>query len=447
MGTNIRNIIRSGILLVVCLFAAAEVNAQYFSRNKPSYTTFDFKVKQTPNFDIYNYLENDTVVNMIAQWTEEWYNLHLRFFRDTFITRNPIVLYNNAADFQQTNTVDGSIGVGTGGVTESIKNRVIIPVSSTLAQTDHVLGHEMVHAFQFRMLLGADTADMEMSFRNIPLWMIEGMAEYLSIGSVDPNTSMWMRDALINDRFPTLKQLTSDSEFFPYRYGQAFWSLIGKTWGDSVILPIFNATARVGYDRAFRDILKVSSENLSAMWRSAMETHYNKYLSDDFDNLAGKKLISDENAGSTNISPTISPDGRYVAFFSEKDVFTLDLYLADAQTGKIIKQLSSIVRNDEIDDFSFIESAGTWSPDGKRFAFAVFSKGINKLVIVDTDRSKIREEIEIKECLPSVIPHGRPTETQYCFPAWFRVWLIYIFTISQRNKQKNNQRPDVKYSC
>ena len=76
-----------------------------------------------------------------------------------------------------------------------------------------------------------------------------------------------------------------------------------------------------------------------------------------------------------NISPSISPDGKYIAFFSEKNLFTLDLYLADAGTGKILKKLSSVVKNNEIDDFSFIESSGTWSPDGKQFAFVIFSKG------------------------------------------------------------------------
>ncbi len=71
--------------------------------------------------------------------------------------------------------------------------------------------------------------------------MIEGMAEYLSIGSVGPNTAMWMRDALVNNDFPTLKQLSTEPKYFPYRYGHAFWAMIGKTWGDSLIIPHFYA--------------------------------------------------------------------------------------------------------------------------------------------------------------------------------------------------------------
>jgi len=70
-------------------------------------------------------------------------------------------------------------------------------------------------------------------------------------------------------------------------------------------------------------------------------------------------------------------------FFRTRVFFTLDLFIADARTGKIIKKFSSLTRNSEIDDFSFIESGGTWSPDSKKFAFVVYSKGRNKLAVVD----------------------------------------------------------------
>ena len=53
------------------------------------------------------------------------------------------------AHFRQTNAIEGLIGEGTGGVTEALKRRIVLPMSGSLADTDHVLGHELVHAFQF----------------------------------------------------------------------------------------------------------------------------------------------------------------------------------------------------------------------------------------------------------------------------------------------------------
>ena len=402
----------SGTIFKIFLLCLTQVypqntNTQYFGRNKPGYKSFEFEVTQTSNFEIYHYLEDDTLLNDFSQWAEEWYTMHQKIFRDTFENKNPIILYSTHSDFQQTNAVTSIIGSGTGGVTEGLKKRVIMPVAPTLSQTDHVLGHELVHAFQFNMLVHSDSS-AHYSLSNIPLWMIEGMAEYLSIGSSDPNTAMWMRDALLNDDFPTLRQLSINPEYFPYRYGHAFWAMVGKTWGDTVIIPLFDKTAKKGLNPAVKSVLGVDSKTLSGMWKSTMETHYKKYLKDSTDSIIGEKVITKKNAGRINISPSLSPDGNFLAFFSEKDVFTLDLYLASVKTGKIIKKLSSVTRNHEIDDFSFIESGGTWSPDSKKFAFVIFSKGKNKIAIVDIKHAKIIDEIELIEVTSLSNPEWSP---------------------------------------
>ncbi len=400
------------ILALCLLFTGEHLMAQYFGRNKPNYKTFHYNVYQTPHFDIYHYIHNDSLLNNLAGSSEEWYQMHQSVLKDSFDFRNPMIIYNNHADFQQTRAVSSLISVGTGGVTEALKNRVIFPVAFTQAQTDHVLGHEMVHAFQFHMITGEDSLSLN-SIQSLPLWMIEGMAEYLSIGSVDPNTSMWMRDALLNKDFPTLKDLTrNSSKYFPYRYGHAFWAMVGKTWGDTMIAPLFIQTAQRGYENAIESVLGLGTESLSGMWKSAMEVHYKNYMNDSIDHPVGKKILSVDNAGRINISPSISPDGKYMAFLSERDIFTLDLYLADIQTGKIIKKLSSVVKNDEIDDFNFIESSGTWSPDGKKFAFVIVEEGINKMAILDVEKAKIIEEIEIPE-VPSFINPSWSPDSKY----------------------------------
>ena len=394
-GYNRQKLFFAVLLLLMGLVVTINADAQYFGRNKPGYRAFKFDILQTPHFEIYHYLKNDSLQNALSQWSENWYQIHQSIFQDTFRIKNPVIFYSNHADFQQTNTISSLIGTGTGGVTESLKNRVIMPVAPSLAQTDHTLGHELVHAFQYNMFLNRDTSK-KMSINNIPLWMIEGMAEYLSIGSVDPNTAMWMRDALLNNDFPTIKKLSTSSEYFPYRYGQAFWAMAGKTWGDTIIIPLLKETAQYGFSKAADSVLGFDEKTISGMWKSTMELHFNPYLKNKSDSLKGKLLVSDKNGGTMNISPSISPDGKYVAFFSEKNLFTLDLYLADAGSGKIIKKLSSIVRNNAFDDFNFIESSGTWSPDSKEFAFVVFSKGKNKLAILDVRKGRIKRESEIR---------------------------------------------------
>ena len=390
----VRVIRLSFAVLSAWLIAGVNSDAQYFGRNKPGYSSFRFDVLQTPDFEIYHYMKNDSLLKTLSGWSEEWFSIHQKVFRDTFERKNPVIFYNNHADFQQTNAVSSLIGTGTGGVTEGMKNRVIMPVALTLSQTDHTLGHELVHAFQYNMFLRSDTT-RKYSMNNIPLWMIEGMAEYFSLGSVDPNTAMWMRDAVLNKDFPTLKQLSTDSRYFPYRYGQAFWAMVGKTWGDTTIMPLFRKTAQYGLSKAADTILGMDDKALSGLWASAMETYFRPYLKADADDPAGRQLITSENGGRINISPAISPDGSYVAFFSEKNVFTLDLFIADASSGKIISKVSGAAAR-TYDDFNYVESGGSWSPDSKKYVFVLFSDGINKLAFVDIKRGRIIREVAMR---------------------------------------------------
>jgi Tol biopolymer transport system component len=376
-------------VLFIILTSLSAAKAQNFGQNKVRYKNEKFEVLQTPHFEIYYYLKNEKLIQKFAQDAETWYQMHQQVFRDSFLKKNPIILYNNQPDFQQTTVLNGEIGIGTGGVTEALKNRVIMPVMELNNQTRHVLGHELVHAFQYHSLLEKDSMNLE-SVSQVPLWMVEGMAEYLSIGKVDAFTSMWMRDALLNRDIPSLKDLTNSNKYFPYRYGQAFWTFIGSTYGDSTIVPLLKNTAKYGYENGLKATLGYDDRSLSGLWKQAIEAHYRPLLKLDSSqvNITGTRIIDNKNAGNMNVAPAISPDGTLLAFLSEKDLFGIDLFLADAKTGKILRKLTSQISNSHIDDFNFLESAGTWSPDGKRFAFSIYSKGKNQLMIIDVKNGR-----------------------------------------------------------
>lgn len=380
--------------LLLSLMAVSGLHAQYFGRNKANYETFDFEVYQSPHFEIYHYLKNPERLEAFTREAEQWYLMHQHILKDTIQGRNPLILYNDHADFQQTNAIMGSVSVGTGGVTEAFKNRVILPFAMSNQQTNHVLGHELVHAFQYNLIINGDSTSLQ-SLGNLPLWMVEGLAEYLSIGSIDAHTAMWMRDAVLNDDVPSLKDL-QNPKYFPYRYGQAFWAFLTGLKGDEIIEPFFVATARYGFEMACMQQLGMSSKNLSSLWEQALKRHFGQYLNATEDRLVGKELLDSENAGQINIAPQISPNGRYAIFLSEKSLFSIDLFLADARTGKVIRKVASSSKSGHIDDFDYIESAGSWSPDSKQFVYTAFSKGRNILVISDVESGKTVRELPIK---------------------------------------------------
>ena len=79
---------------------------------------------------------------------ERWYARYSELLDDTFTQRQVIVLYASHPDFAQTNVSAGAVSEGTGGFTERLKSRIVLPFSPGLGETDHVIGHELVHAFQ-----------------------------------------------------------------------------------------------------------------------------------------------------------------------------------------------------------------------------------------------------------------------------------------------------------
>jgi Tol biopolymer transport system component len=369
-------------------------SAQYFGRNKVQFDDFDFSVLKTDHFDIYFYDEEAEAVEDAARMSERWYERFARSFQHEFEQAKPIVLYADHPDFQQTNTLSGFIGGGTGGVTESIKNRVILPMTGSYWDTDHVLGHELVHAFQYNIAQSRRGGGLQ-GLNTLPLWLIEGMAEYMSVGRDDPLTGMWIRDAIGRDELPTIHQMTREARFFPYRFGQALWAYIGGTYGDDAIVQIYRRSLRIGFEGAIQQVLGMDTDTLSVRWRDEVAKEYLPLMADR--KAPGEQghliLAPSTGSGRTNVSPSISPDGRYVAFLSEKDLFSVDLFMAEVATGKIVRKLSSANSDPHIDALRYIDSSGTWSPDSKSFAYVVVADGDNQVVVVSTDNGTVERRI------------------------------------------------------
>ena len=288
-------------LTVFLTVISLSLQAQFFGKNKPRYRSFDFKVLETDHYDIYYYTRNKAVINRLGQWSEMWYDHHANVFQDTITFKNPILFYNNHADFQQNNAISGAISPGTGGVTEAFKNRVVMPLTFTHQQTNHVLGHELVHAFQFNNVVRGDSTSLR-NLANLPLWMSEGLAEYLSLGSNDSQTALWMRDAVSNDDIPDLRDLAG-FEYFPYRYGHALWAFIAGYYGNNYIAPLYHATAKRGLSIAVDSLLKTDVKSLGEAWATSLKSNYTGLLKDRTKFPKGRKIIGPESNSKLNVSP------------------------------------------------------------------------------------------------------------------------------------------------
>jgi Tol biopolymer transport system component len=376
--------------IAFCLLGvvAPTAQGQYFGRNKVQYETFPWKIIRSDHFDNFFYPPESVFVNNAAREAERWYARHSEIFRHAF-DRKSLIFYADHPDFEQTNVVSETLEEGIGGVTESMRTRVIMPFTGINADDDHVLGHELVHVFQYNIAEGAPGGGLA-RLNGLPGWLIEGMAEYLSLGRESPLTAMWMRDAVLRNKFPTIKQVTTDPRYFPYRYGQALWAYIGGRWGDRAVVDVYRASLRLGWDQALVRVLGMNADSLSKEWGSANRALYIPMAQGRTkpDSVGHQIVGLEHRAGDQNVSPVLSPNGKMLAFVSSRNLFTTDVFIADAETGHIIKKLAGPSSDPHFDNISWINSAGDWSPDASKFAFIVYADGDNEIAIFDTRNSK-----------------------------------------------------------
>jgi hypothetical protein len=380
-----RRSILAVLLLVACGWA---VPAQEFGRNKVRYDQFDFAVLETRSLRVLHYDGLEETGVRSARMLERWNARFEELFGHTLSGRQPVVLYESHPDFQQTNILPGLIPQGVAGVTEGRLGRIVVPLAASNRATEHVLGHELAHGFHLDMSSGPFGSLGSGS--SLPLWIVEGIAEYATLGPTNSQTAMWLRDAILHDDLPSVRTLSRGIGYNPYRFGHALFAYIGSEFGDDVMSAVYRQSIAQGFRRAARDVLGLTEAELTERWHAdlidLMQPQIDRRERPDD---TGTELVAGD-AGIA-VSPALSPDGRYIAYFSQPDVFSFDLTVAEVESGDVVGRLSAIDAHRHFDELRFTESAGRFSPDGTRLAFIVQEAGEMGIAIASIPELEILE--------------------------------------------------------
>ncbi|MBK8062538.1 MAG: PD40 domain-containing protein [Gemmatimonadetes bacterium] len=391
--------VASGAALTTVVLAERAEAQMYFGQNQVQFDRFRWKVLETEHFLVHYYPEEQAIITDAARMAERSYGRLSRMLNHQFREKKPLILFRSRTDFGQ-NNVTGDLGEGTGGVTEALRHRILLPFTGDFKTFEHVLAHELVHAFQYDIFARGRAGGGLQTLQQVqpPLWFMEGMAEYLSLGPNHILTQSWVRDASLNGTLPTIEQMTFRPDlFFPYRYGEALWEYVGGRWGDDVIGEIMNSVPNVGIDRSFKRELGLSLEELSDEWREAMQVkHLPQVATLDRARKFAEPLLNARKTGGFSqlfIAPSFSSDGKYIAFiaqgsFLRGEVFP-DLWLGDGETGKRIKRLVKSNLNPDFEELRLLYSQSAFSPDGRELAFTAQKDGKDVLYLMDVKRRRI----------------------------------------------------------
>jgi Tol biopolymer transport system component len=430
-GGELRMARRILAVIVGLALLPVTLRAQYFGKNKVQYTHFHWQYLQTKHFDIYFTDGGKSLAEFVAKKAEQAYERMSQDFRYELVDRITIIVYRSHNDFEQTNVDLSPPEESVGGFTEFFKNRVVIPFEGEWEKFRHVTHHELTHAVSLQMMYGAGVMSiiMGMTRLQLPLWFVEGLAEYESRGW-DTESDMFMRDATINGYVPQIPMLDG---FMAYKGGQSVWAYIAEKYGDEKVGEIMGKVKiSRSVERGLRQAIGLDERELSDRWQKYLKKRYWPDIAgrDEPEDVA-KRLTNHTKDGSfVNLSPALNPKGDKIAYISDRTGY-FDVYLMSAIDGKPLGRIVGGQRSGGLEELHWLRGRNlSWSPDGRYLVMSSKAGERDRLNIIDVERRKIVRTYSFD--LDAIYnPAWSPDGDRICFTGVSRGRSdLYVYTIS-----------------
>jgi Tol biopolymer transport system component len=370
-------------------------DAQYFGQNKVQYRRYQWQSITSDHFEVYFYTGLDSLARRTLDLAEKTNAMLVVRMGHTLRRRVPIILYGSHNDFSQTNVTPELIDAGTGGFTEALRNRVVLPFSGSYEDLRHVVVHELTHAFMFDMVYGGSAASLiaSQSFFSVPLWFAEGLAEYYSLG-MESNAEMFLRDGAVAGYLAPLQHAGG---YLVYKQGQSALAYLVERHGEDRLRDLFQRLRVTrNFDHAFQRSMGLSVARFDEQWRTWLRKTYWPTVAtkENPEEFARRLTDHRHDESSLNTSPSVSPRGDRIAYFSDRRQYT-DVYLMSALDGKVIRRVIRGERNVKFESIPSFRSAITWSPDGSVLGLTAKSAGRDVLYLVSATRGRVVKRLDI----------------------------------------------------
>ena len=206
--------------------------------------------------------------------------------------RIPYILFATQREFQTQNVF--AVTESVLGVTSPEDLKMSVPYFGDHARFVEVSTHEMVHQFTIQKLReAAGGDDISSPIMALPLWFIEGIAEYYTKGAIDTETDLYLRDLVWNPDPRRRYEIVAFGEdrlrsyIHTYKLGQARVAFIAETYGkekiqsfleNAFLLSEKGRQGPPGSERNFgalvRRVLNEPLEQVDGRWRAWLKRRY-----------------------------------------------------------------------------------------------------------------------------------------------------------------------------
>jgi Tol biopolymer transport system component len=274
---------------------------------------------------------------------------------------------------------------GTGGFTELLKNRVVLPYTGSYEDLRHVVVHELTHAFMFDMIYagGLPSFVTRQNIVDVPLWFAEGLAEWYSLGW-EPNAEMFVRDGTIAGYLPPIM---FNGGYLVYKQGQAALKFMHERYGAERVRDLLQKIKfHRDFNRAFESAMGTSvakfDEDFQAWCKRTWWPSVAKRGSPE--EFARRLTDHRHDRSNINMAAAVSPLGDRVAYISDRSYYT-DIYILSTLDGKVQQRVIRGESGAKFEQVPSFRAALSWSSDGRRIAFIAEAQARDVIYVVDAD--------------------------------------------------------------
>ena len=416
-----------GLICLLAVGSAAESTAQgnqfnpYFGKNRVKYDDFKWHIYETDHFEIFYYPGLEEHLERIASYAESAYAQISADLTHDLATRVPLVIFKTHSEFEQQNIAPGAVSAGVGAFAEPFRQRIALPIDEPSDLLYRLITHELTHQFAF------DIVPRSFIRRGIPLWVDEGLADYMA-GVWRPLDLMAVRDAALSDTLPAMSKFVNGLSANPrlvYNLGHAAFEFIEKEWGkEGVRQFLFSLRKTViggGDDDIYQDAFDMSAEEFDSAFERYIHVRFqafrDKERPDDYGRDLAPDPIETPYLAVYTIEPSPSGD-LFAAFALNRKQREYDIVLLSSENGDVVTNLTKGFDQDL--GFESIAIPGarwnavpwmSWSGVDDRLAYFVRQNKYRSLVLQNVVTRDIEELIVLDTVdapeSPDISPDGR----------------------------------------